>query len=281
MKWISYNSYMKSEKSLHEALTQLSRYGLLFLSDVPSSEESVINIGTRIGPLRDSFYGRTWDVKSVPNAKNVAYTHQNLGLHMDLLYMREPPGLQLLHCLRASCSGGNSLFSDSYRTATRFREADAFHFKALLNFPVTYHYRNAGQHYHYTRPTVELEKYGYDKKAPDIAAVNWAPPFQAPFEIDIGCSYRGKVLGAYLEAARRFAGLVEADTALFELRLEEGQCVIFNNRRVLHARRAFDIGTGERWLKGAYLDSDVFFSKLRVSTESFRRAKETDLSLKT
>jgi hypothetical protein len=43
---------------------------------VPSGEESVINIGTRIGPLRDSFYGRTWDVKSVPNAKNVAYTHK-------------------------------------------------------------------------------------------------------------------------------------------------------------------------------------------------------------
>jgi gamma-butyrobetaine dioxygenase len=36
---------------------------------------------------------------------------------------------------------------------------------------------------------------------------------------------------------------------------------------VLHARRAFDATKGERWLKGAYVDDDVFFSKLRVLEE--------------
>lgn len=45
--------------------------------------------------------------------------------------------------------------------------------------------------------------------------------------------------------------------------------MIFDNRRVLHARRAFDATKGERWLKGAYVDDDVFFSRLRVLQERF------------
>ena len=45
--------------------------------------------------------------------------------------------------------------------------------------------------------------------------------------------------------------------------------MIFDNRRVLHARRAFDATKGERWLKGAYVDDDVFFSKLRVLQERY------------
>lgn len=265
--WFPYDSYMSSEATLLKALMHLHLYGLIFLSDVPSTEESVVNIGTRIGPLRDSFYGRTWDVKSVPDAKNVAYTHQHLGLHMDLLYMQNPPGLQLLHCLRATCAGGNSLFSDSYRAVYGMRKFHKAEFRALQNFPVTYHYHNAGQHYHFTRPTVELEPYRLSARARRFAAVNWAPPFQAPFEIDVCGVDNGEAFGAYLKAARRFAETVEAEDALFELKLEEGQCVVFNNRRVLHARRAFDIGEGERWLKGAYVDRDVFQSKLRVLRE--------------
>jgi hypothetical protein len=38
---------------------------------------------------------------------------------------------------------------------------------------------------------------------------------------------------------------------------------------VLHARKAFDATKGERWLKGAYVDDDVYYSKLRVLEEKF------------
>jgi len=44
----------------------------------------------------------------------------------------------------------------------------------------------------------------------------------------------------------------------FEQLLQEGECVVFANRRVLHARREFDTETGERWLKGTYVEWDDF-----------------------
>ena len=87
-------SARRSSESLYGLLTELSRHGIVFLEGMPgldeddpgrSSNYGVEQIGAEIGPLRDSFYGRTWDVKSVANAKNIAYTHQHLGLHMDLL----------------------------------------------------------------------------------------------------------------------------------------------------------------------------------------------------
>lgn len=67
---------------------------------------------------------------------------------------------------------------------------------------------------------------------------------------------------------KAFSNRLNAEENIFELKLEEGDCVIFDNRRVVHARRAFDAQAGERWLKGAYVDDDVFFSRLRVLENS-------------
>lgn len=60
---------------------------------------------------------------------------------------------------------------------------------------------------------------------------------------------------------------LEADEAVYETKLEPGTAVIFDNRRIVHARKAFENTEGERWLRGAYVDGDVFESRLRVLTE--------------
>ncbi len=64
------------------------------------------------------------------------------------------------------------------------------------------------------------------------------------------------------------------DHLRYEFTMEEGDLVLFDNRRILHARREFsdkpgtsaDVGEGEatRWLKGCYLDGDVIRNKQRV-----------------
>lgn len=266
-KSISYESYMGSNAALYDALKQLHTHGLVFLNGVPSDENSVVSIALRIGSLRDSFYGRTWNVRSVPNAKNIAYTHQFLGLHMDLLYMVDPPFLQFLHSLKADSPGGESMFADSFHAAEKLRQTSPQAFDALATFPVSYHYKNDGQHYKYTRPTIELAPPapGAPADAPRaIARTNWSPPFQARFPPQYGLGEDAMKLRAYRQAASQFAKLVEDERNMFEYRLSAGECVIFDNRRVLHARREFDASKGERWLKGAYLDEDVFKSRLRV-----------------
>lgn len=74
---------------LLRVLEQLQRFGLAVVRGVPTDrtgnkDAAIRALAEAIGPLRNTFYGETWNVQSVPNSKNVAYTSLNLGLHMDL-----------------------------------------------------------------------------------------------------------------------------------------------------------------------------------------------------
>ncbi|TGO12459.1 hypothetical protein BTUL_0088g00360 [Botrytis tulipae] len=271
LQYVTFDDYINSEEGLFRALIMLRDYGLLILRDVPESETSVVDIAKRIGNLRDTFYGVTWDVKSVPQPKNVAYTSQYLGLHMDLLYMANPPGFQFLHCLRNTCSGGSSIFSDAFHAA---RQLDKDNYIQLSTKKVGYHYRNAGEHYHYKHPVISKhsEKGGNAPSPNDnnIQYINYSPPFQATFDEPFGSLPIAKAL-------RQFASRVEASENMFEYRLQEGECVVFNNRRVLHGRKEFDTSAGERWFKGAYIDTDVFRSRYRVLAEKYKNKDQAFL----
>ena len=65
-----------------------------------------------------------------------------------------------------------------------------------------------------------------------------------------------------------WARLLERPEFALRLRLSPGDCLIFDNTRVLHARTAFAApvfpGTGERHLQGCYADLDGLLSTLAV-----------------
>lgn len=75
---------------LLRVLRQLQTFGIVVIKSVPTdvtgnADKSLREIMGRIGEIRNTFYGETWNVKNIANSKNVAYTNLNLGLHMDLL----------------------------------------------------------------------------------------------------------------------------------------------------------------------------------------------------
>lgn len=305
---ISYEAYMQDDATLYQALQQLYSHGLLFLKDVPESAESVSRITQRIGPLKSTFYGETWDVRSVPQAKNVAYTSQDLGFHMDLLYMKQPPHLQFLHCIRSSASGGASLFSDSFKAVSDLYHNDRVAFGELECRPITFHYDHIDSHYYQqSRPLIELAPLKFGAKGFDdykllehykgragesswlsgrfnlndyLEAVSWSPPFQAPFQLTNshsrwpGHQFAGDMevyIRKWREAAGKFNDIIHREENVHERMMGPGECVIFDNRRVLHARKAFEVADAgkERWLRGSYLDKDPFISKLRVLAHRF------------
>ena len=64
---------------------------------------------------------------------------------MDLLYMREPPGLQLLHCIENTCQGGESFFADTF---TALHQAEMEHASTITNLSkkrLRYAYHTGGQ----------------------------------------------------------------------------------------------------------------------------------------
>lgn len=311
---IDYEAYMQDDMVLYKALHLLHTHGLLFVSNVPESERSVSTIGERIGPIKNTFYGYTWDVRSVPEAKNVAYTSQDLGFHMDLLYMHQPPHLQLLHCIRSSARGGASLFADSYRAAQELFQQNLEAFYVLSRLQAVFHYNHPTSHlYRQQRPVFEMKhltngganftsvkklaeawesNQSYKISRPPgsgplnivnyINNVSWSPPFQGPFSLSVPPREDGpskhpplhwlnKNASDWNAAAREYSALIHRPEGIHERMMRPGECVIFDNRRVLHARRAFEVGDAgtERWLRGAYLDKDPYVSKLQVLQKRF------------
>lgn len=274
-----YEDYVKDDRVLSQALRQLHTFGMIFIQNVPEREESVIDTATRIGPLKNTFYGSTWDVRSVSNAKNVAYTDVDLGFHMDLLYMHQPPRLQLLHCLRASTHGGISLFTDSYLAVQKLFEQNRPAFNGLIRNPVNFHYDNSPHHYYQSRHVIQMtnpipeDETDSMRVVGNLEAVNWAPPFQGPFNhfpSDRNSAHDrplARNVHFWHKAARAFRDTVETPSAIYKRQMKPGECVIFDNRRVLHARTAFS--GGERWLRGAYIDSDPYLSRTRVLEREF------------
>ncbi|KAH8664625.1 hypothetical protein BX600DRAFT_355864, partial [Xylariales sp. PMI_506] len=241
----SYDDWMSGGPAFHKAFSQLASHGILILDGVPASEESVVHIGNQIGNIQETFYGRTWDVRSKPQAENVAYTNSFLGLHQDLLYLDSTPRIQILHCLENNCSGGESIFSDSLRAVKLMAQGPQDLYNSLLDMKITYHYEKHGYHYQQHHPVI----------APDGQSAWWSPPFQASEQPYPNSTKNWRT---WFEAAKEFRRLLEDEHWVYEHKMKPGQCVLFNNIRVLHGRRMFDTSSGSRWLKGTYVPGDAF-----------------------
>ncbi|PFH63391.1 hypothetical protein XA68_12355 [Ophiocordyceps unilateralis] len=262
---VDYETYMSGaddDAALWDVIIDLCRLGIVFVRGVPLELDAVEAVATRIANLRETLYGRVFDVRAgggQETASNVAYTSRALHLHQDLLYLDPPPMIQVLHCLDNSCPGGDSIFADAERIGrllwpfVRVSERLA----PLANRPVDYHYRGADhrhpphrQHYyHASRPVLAHEP------LTGFTRVSWSPPFQAPSQL------ADQQLQHWIRAAGFFESLISDAESVYRVRLQPGDCVLFDNRRVLHGRDAFDLTSGQRWLRGTYIAAEDFLSR--------------------
>lgn len=279
--WSEYSRYMQSDDALREFLDALCTHGIAFVRDVPVGEKSgeqkpaLRSLVERLGSIRRTWYGDLWDVRASLTSHNIAYTNLALGLHMDLVHFESPPRFQFLHSLENdNIAGGASYFVDAFHLAREIAKQDVAMYDTLASVPVTFEYDNGGQHTRWARPT-----FGHVPQARSsqerwqrLWAVNYSPPFQGAFDPSISAS----ALSAVHAGLGAFAELCDDERNRLTHQLAPGECVIFDNRRVLHARTAFDFADkpsaensqqrGGRWLKGAYMDGDEVWSKWRVLT---------------
>lgn len=284
---ITFQGFMNDERELYKGLTTLQKYGLTFINDVPKGDhDAVRKICERIGPVRNTIYGETFDVRSnVSTTSNIAYSNLSLPLHQDLLYLENVPGFQLLHSINNSSDepGGTNIFVDAFHAARDVREKDAEGYEAMQHVPINYHYVKDGSKFYQSRPMIEQ----YDSNESNtlmgnyeylIKAVHYSPPFQAPFTLGIyNKSPSTNTSPAKLTERFLFRDFVHGlgifDQHInmpknqFKIKLPENSCVIFNNTRILHARTAFK--SSDRWLKGCYLDRDYFKSKLSYLEQKY------------
>jgi len=266
---ITFDDFMNDRRSLANVIRLLDHHGLVFIKGVPEDAESVGHIAERIGPLRNTFYGSTWDVRSVPQAKNVAYTSKYLGFHMDLLYMREPPHFQLLHCLQNTCTGGESRFADTFKAVDVLLTENKEYVDILATTQLRYEYCNDAHYYSDSKMTLDTNEIRppnkvYGASSPmnreyisQLSHVYWSPPFVGALSSHVDTNYK-----KFIQASKAFSETLEKDELVVQTKMEAGTCAIFDNLRVVHARNSFDMNSGKRWLRGAYLNYQDFYSRL-------------------
>lgn len=101
-----YRAVRDHPASLRAWLGDIARLGIAVLADVPRRKASVIRVAELFGHVRETNYGRLFDVRTTARPVNMAYSDAGLPPHTDNPYRDPVPGLQLLHCLKAAAVGG-------------------------------------------------------------------------------------------------------------------------------------------------------------------------------
>lgn len=224
-------------------LRELALEGYVLLTGVGTRERTVLEVAQAFGFVRTTNYGDLFDVRVEPSPVNLAFTSRGIGPHTDNPYRDPVPTLQLLHCLSNSAQGGESGLVDGFAAAAALREQDPGAFRTLSTTPVGYEYGGLRTHL----PIIGLDAVGRIREIRFNNRSMRVPRLPA----DSG----------FYPAYRRFAALLNDPGARLRLTLRPGDCLVFDNTRLLHARTAFE-SNGGRHLQGAYADIDAVLSRL-------------------
>ena len=247
--WIELGAARTEPRARLVWLTRLLQDGLAFVSGLPATEQAILDTVPLIGRVLETNYGLTFDVRSLPQPENLAYSDLGLGLHTDNPYREPVPGFQALHALITSNEGGASLFADGFALAAHLRATAPDDFAQLTTTAVPFHYRSRDADLYAERPLIQLSTDGA------ITAVHYNSRSIAPLTLRTGA------LGAFYRAYRRFAALLREPRFQLQTRLGAGTMAVFDNQRVLHGRTAFSSARQARHLRGCYLSRDSVYSE--------------------
>lgn len=259
-----YKDIGADRQALGRWLADIRRYGFAVMRDVPCESGQLCKVAELFGYVRETNYGRWFEVRAEVNPNNLAYTNLGLQAHTDNPYRDPVPTMQILACLENSVEGGESIVVDGFRVAERLRAEDPRGFELLSGYPARFEYAGAaGVRLRAKRPIVELGPDG------ELWAIRFNNRSAAPI-VDVPFDDMADFYAAY----RRFAEILEDSAMEVTFKLQPGELFIVDNTRVLHARKAFS-GSGKRWLQGCYPDKDGLLSTLAaIEEEQLREAAE-------
>jgi gamma-butyrobetaine hydroxylase len=252
----SWNAVSSNRAALGRWLEAVRRLGFAVMTDLPTQSGALCNVAELFGYVRETNYGRWFEVRAEVNPSNLAYTNLGLQAHTDNPYRDPVPTLQILTCLENSVDGGDSIVVDGFKVAERLQAENPTDFDLLTRHCARFAYEGSrGIRLRAKRPLIELGPDG------ELVAIRFNNRSAAAFT-DIPFDEMEDFYAAY----RRFAGMIEDKAMEVTFKLKPGELFIVDNTRVLHARKSFS-GTGKRWLQGCYADKDGLLSTLAAIEE--------------
>ncbi len=244
----------EADAALRDWLSAVRCHGVAKLTGGPAESGALLDVAALFGYVRETNYGRWFEVRTEVNPANLAYTGLGLQAHTDNPYRDPVPTLQILYCLENSAAGGDSQVVDGFAAAHRLRDEDPHGFDLLARHCARFEYRGTGDvHLVSRKPMIELSPDG------ELTALRFnnrstAAITDVPFDD----------MADYYAAYRRLGEIIDDPGMAVSFKLEPGECFIVDNTRVLHGRTGYGDSGGSRWLQGCYADRDGLLSTLSV-----------------
>ena len=226
--------------------------GIAIVTDMAGDDDSLPRLVEMIGSITPSAEGLFFDVRVEIEPTNLAFTAGPLEMHTDLPGEEAAPGVQFLHCIENTVEGGLSLFLDGAAVAEALREEDPESFRLLADNKIPFFYRHDNWDYRAHQRVIETDADGR------VTGVTISQHLQDAMDLP------QDLLDSYYPAFIKFLKMMQEDRFLVRFRSEAGNCVIFDNHRIVHGREGYVADSGKRHLRGCYTDRGALRSTYRV-----------------
>ena len=251
LRWHRYSDVVENPEAQFHWIDDCARFGFSLLDQIPCEPGFVESIVATFGHIRETNYGRVFDVRHVQNPQNLAYTTDALGAHVDNPYRNPSPTLQLLHCLINDQEGGESTLVDGFSVASDLQNSAPDFFDTLTETAVDFEYKSPEVYLRDRKPIIHANTEG------QLTAIYFNDRSMMPLVLPPA------MIEPFYKAYIAFAHKLESTEYQIRFKLGPGQAVLFDNTRVLHGRTGFK-ADGNRHLQGCYCDRDSLLSKWAI-----------------
>lgn len=226
--------------------------GVSLVTEMPDTDAALTDLVQVMGQVRPTFFGDYFDVRTHINPTNTAYTAAALELHTDTPAEEHAPGVQFLHMRANSVEGGRNLFGDGVAAANDFRNIDPEGFRLLSEIDIPFFCEHDTYDMRSYQRVIELDQHG------EVSGLTISQHMLDMIDLP------QDLLDDYYPAFCRFGKLLQSDRYIMRFTLKAGECIVFDNHRIVHGRAAYSATSGDRYLRGCYADRAEMRSSYRA-----------------
>lgn len=266
---------MGNDRYFRDRLKELMKFGILHVTNAPKQSGVLHELGQRIGYRFSTHhdlpeYQGVFSVKVEIDHSNLANTANELGLHTDMPAKNQTPQIQTLHAIKQAGEGGENQFVDGFKVAQQLKSEQPEVFNLLTTYPTEFVDWCHLKHKYIDLAHWKTIECNSSEHLSGIYFNNQVRSwyYNAPAEI----------IPQLYDALRTFYDYCTQKRSLVQVKLNEGEMMMFANNRILHGRSAFKAPTESqtsltRHFEGCYFCFDAVRSRIRAIDEELNENK--------
>ena len=243
----------KSKQNLSKIIEGFYQYGIIFIKNVPVPHVDVLDIAEFFGYVRETNWGKTYNVKSYADANSVAYTSHALFGHTDDPYRDPIATAQISLFTKNTTEGGESTLCDGFKIAEDMRVLYPEYFELLVNTPIHFYLKDNNNIFESIKTVIELDSTG------QINCIRYSNHSSQPFNI------ASEKMHKFYAAYQQFGKMREHPKYQLKIRMNQGDLYMIDNTRILHGRSEYSATEGERNIHGCFLEKDQILSNWKIN----------------